>query len=217
MLGQLARLIETQPVHHSAGEDVIARGPAAPADLCADTTVLMVGGVTIALLRAGDTCRCAGLDGSADEADVGAALADGNARGRMTDLRAVEADSDHTGHLTRVAFAQGGVGAGGAARAAVETLLGAPKENLPEIARRLGMQVDDLPERHSRSVPSHWFTPGKSTVQRDTGRSRLRLPIGDPHSIESPPGSGARIHAEIPLPSVRSADSNNPAKRLSHG
>src|SRR5262245_15887631 len=50
LIGQLAPLNETEPVHHSAGEDVIACGLAAPADLCADTTVLMVCGVTIALL-----------------------------------------------------------------------------------------------------------------------------------------------------------------------
>ena len=130
------------------GEHFVARGLAPAADVSADPAVLVVGGVPVALLGAGGARRRASLDHRSNEADVGTALPGRDARGRVADVRAVESDADNAGQLRQVALAQAGVGAGGAAGTAIETLLGTPKERLAKIASRQGVQLHDLAEGH---------------------------------------------------------------------
>jgi len=156
----------------SEGENFVACGLAASADVCADAAVLVVGGVPVALLGARDACRRAGLDRRADEADVGLALPGCDARGRFTDVRAVETDANHADQLRQVALAQAGVGAGGAAGTAIQTLLGTPKESVSKIAARQRVQLHDLPKSHLPERAGELAIRRHTRVQRDQRRSR---------------------------------------------
>src|ERR671912_662210 len=118
------------------------------ADVSADAAVLVVGGVPVALLGTGNARCRAGLDRRADEADVGTGLPGCDARGRLADVCAVETDADHADQVRQVALAQAGVGAGGAAGTAIETLLGTPKERVSKIASRQRVQLHVLAKGH---------------------------------------------------------------------
>jgi hypothetical protein len=133
----------------------------------------MVGGVPVALLGTRDARPRARLDRRADEAAVGTALPRRDARGRLADVRAVETDADDADQLRQVALAQAGVGAGGAAGTAIETLLGTPKERLAEIAPRQRVQLHDLAKGHLPERAGEPAIRGIREVQRDRRRSRL--------------------------------------------
>jgi hypothetical protein len=118
------------------------------ADVGADPAVLVVGGMPVALFGTGDARRRAGLDRRADQADIGTALPRRDARGRLADVSTVESDADHAGQFRQVALAQAGIGAGGAAGAAIEAFLGAPEQRFAKVASRQRVELHDLAKGH---------------------------------------------------------------------
>jgi len=80
-------------------EQVAADPFTTAADLGADSAVLVVGGVLLALLGAGPTGRHASLDLRAEDTKVGLGLSDEDAGGGLADVGAVEAESNATDHL----------------------------------------------------------------------------------------------------------------------
>jgi len=102
-----------------ASKDGVAGSLAAAANFRAETAVLVVGGVKVALLGAGDACGRAGFDGRAKEPEVRTGLAHGEARSRVAVVGTVEAEANHTDHRLHVVLAQAGVCAGRAACPAI--------------------------------------------------------------------------------------------------
>lgn len=129
------------------GKKLVASRLAAAADLCAQTTLLMVGGVAVAFLRTGEAGRGTRFDHAADETDIGRALSDRDAAGRLARIGAVESDSNHP-HQLPIVLAQADVGAGGTAGGAVEALLRTAQQKLTNQAPRQRMHTDDLAEGH---------------------------------------------------------------------
>ena len=119
-----------------ARKNSVAGCLAAAANFCADPAVLVVGGVPVALLGAGDACRRAGFYGPANESDVRTALPHCDARRCVADVRTVEADANHTDQRLNVALAEAGVCAGRAACPAIDTFLRASQESIASVASR---------------------------------------------------------------------------------
>jgi hypothetical protein len=147
---------------------------AAAADLRADAAVLVVSRVTVALLGAGDACDCAGLDRRADEPDVRTTLARRDPRGRVADVGAVEGDTDHADQRAHVVLSQARVGAGGAARSAIDAFLGASEKPLANIACRQRVQLDDLAKGHLRKCARETRCGGMAWGRKDRRRSPLQ-------------------------------------------
>src|ERR671915_166588 len=74
-----------------------------------------------------------------------------------------------SGRVCRVAMR---VGAGGAASAAIQTLLDTAKERLAKIASRQGLQLHDLAKGHLPERAGELAIRGIREVQRDRRRSR---------------------------------------------
>src|ERR687891_1520440 len=76
------------------------------------------------------------------------------------------------------ALARAGVGAGGAASAAIEKLLGAPKERLAKIALRQRVQLYDLAKGH---LPER---AGELAIRRHPRGAKGSPPFSTPRSLE---------------------------------
>ena len=154
------------------GKKLVAGRLAAAADLCAETTLLMLGGMAVALLRTGETGGGASFDHAADETDIRRALSDRDAAGQLARIGAVESDSNHADQLL-IVLAQADVGAGDAAGRAVETLLRTAQQKLTNQAPRQRMHADDLPECHvDIDVSARRERFGIGRVPRSLRRSR---------------------------------------------
>ena len=121
---------------------------AAPTDPGADPAVLVVLGVTVALLGADAAGRRAGLHRRAKHADVALGLARRDAAGGVAQLGAVETETDAADHGLDVGLGQIGVRAGGAGGVAVGALLDAADERVAIAVGRMRMRVDDLSNGH---------------------------------------------------------------------
>jgi hypothetical protein len=131
----------------SVGEKLVADRVAAATDLCAETTLLMFGGVAVAFLRTGEAGGGTSFDHAADETDIRRALSYRDAAGELARVGAVESDSNYADQPP-IVLAQADVGAGDTAGRAVETLLRTAQQNLTDQAPRQRMHADDLPKGH---------------------------------------------------------------------
>jgi hypothetical protein len=113
--------------------------------------MLVVRGVELALLGAGEAGRRAGFDHCADQAKIGRGLPCHDPAGGIARVGAVEVEPNAADQLRQIALGQTSVRAGCAAGATVETLVDTAEESVAIQAARMWMQVDDLVE--SRVVP----------------------------------------------------------------
>ncbi len=134
--------------------------------------MLVVSRVSIALLGAGDAGGCTSLNRRADEPDVRTTLARRNPRGCVADIGAVEGDTDHTDQRAHVVLSQARVGAGGAARSAIDAFLGASEEQLADVACRQRVQLDDLAKRHLRKCAQENPAPVNGKVHLSGGAAQ---------------------------------------------
>jgi len=103
-------------------DEVVARLLAAAADLGANTAVLVMGGMLLALSTTGLARRRAGLDDRPQDAQVRRGLTDRDPGGRVAGVSAVEAEANAAHHLAHVVLREIGVGATRATGGAVEAL-----------------------------------------------------------------------------------------------
>jgi hypothetical protein len=135
------------------GEQIAACLFAAATNLSADTAVVMVGRVAIALLGASTTCDNACLDRAAYDAEVGLGLTGHDAAGRDAHVGAVKIEPYAPHQLGQVGLAEAGVGAARARGGAVEALVNAAQEEGAIKADGPRMPLDDFSNRHAPSVP----------------------------------------------------------------
>ncbi len=130
------------------GEQVVAGLFAAAASCRAETTMLMVAGVPLALLTAGSAGGCTSLDRCAEDTGIGFCLAREDPAGRLTSVGAVETKADTADQSLDVVLAETCVGATGASGGAVEAVVDAAHERLAIRARWMWMCLDELLDGH---------------------------------------------------------------------
>lgn len=133
-------------------EEVVACLLAASTHLGAETAVLVVGGVQLALLGAGQAGHRAGLDAGTDEAKVGRRLPCQDAAGGVANVGAVEVEPYAPNQVGALVLAETVVGAGGTASEAVDTLFDAPQDQVAIQGCRVRMQLEYLWEDHVRPL-----------------------------------------------------------------
>ena len=135
-----------------SSEQINARLLAAATDLCADTAVVVVGRMTIALLGTRTTGNHARLDRGANQTEVGLGLTGHDPAGDLTHVGAVEVETNTPHQLGHVRLAEAGVGAAGARGGTVEALVNATQQHLAIYAERPWMALDYVPDCHIPSV-----------------------------------------------------------------
>ena len=137
---------QTELLHRC--EQLVARLLATAASCRADTAVLVVMRVLLALISAG-AARCgAGLDGRADDAEIGLRLARHHAAGGVAQIGAVKTPANAAHHVSDVILGERRVGANGARGGAVDAVFNAAKERLAIDAGWVWMRRDDLSNTH---------------------------------------------------------------------
>ena len=111
-------------------EQVFASPFTTAADLGANSAVLVVGRVLLALLGACPTGCRAGLGFRAEDAEVRLGLPDEDASGGLAGVGAVEAESNAANHLRHVWLCEVGVGAARARRRAVDAVFDAAHQQV---------------------------------------------------------------------------------------
>jgi hypothetical protein len=135
-----------------SGEQIAARLLAAATNLCADTAVVVVGRVTIALLGTRTTRDHARLDRGANQTEGGLGLTGHDPACVLTHVGAVEIETDTPDQLGHVRLAEAGVGAAGARGGTVEALVNAAQQHITIQAGWPRMALDDFPDCHIPSV-----------------------------------------------------------------
>jgi hypothetical protein len=110
--------------------------------------VLVVMGVPLAFISAGTARRHAGLDGGADDAELGLRLARHNAAGGVAQFGAVKTQTNATDHVSDVLLSETRVGARSARGRAVDAVVNAAKKRLAIDAGWVWMRRDDLSNTH---------------------------------------------------------------------
>ena len=113
-----------------SGEQIAARLLAAATNLCADTAVVVVGRVTIALLGTRTTRDHARIDRGANQTEVGLGLTGHDPACVLTHVGAVEIETNTPHQLGHVRLAEAGVGAAGARGGTVEALVNAAQQHI---------------------------------------------------------------------------------------
>ncbi len=113
-----------------SGEQIAACLLATATNLSADTGVVMVGRVALALLGASTTGDNARLDRSAYYAQVGLGLTGHDPAGRLAYGGAVKTQPDTPHQLGHVRLAEAGVGAAGARRGTVDALVNTAQQHV---------------------------------------------------------------------------------------
>jgi hypothetical protein len=129
-------------------EHVVACLLAAAAELGADAAMFVVGGVPRALFGTAAAGDGAGLDRGAKEGEIRRGLAGQDAACRLTDIGAIEIETDAADQLRQVCLAETGVSAAGAGGRTVEALLDTAKEDATIEAGRPRMRSEDLSKSH---------------------------------------------------------------------
>jgi hypothetical protein len=129
-------------------EEVVACLLAASTHLGAEAAVLVVGGVLLALLGAGQAGHGAGFDARTDEAKVGRRLPCQDAAGGVANVGAVEVEPYTPNQVSALVLADTVVGAGSTASDAVDTLLNAPQDQVAIQGCRVRMQLEYLRKAH---------------------------------------------------------------------
>ena len=112
------------------GEQIAARLLAAATNLCADTAVVMVRRVTIALFGTRTTRDHARLDRGANQTEVGLGLTGHDPARGLTHVGAVEIETNTPHQLGHVRLAEAGVGAAGARGGTVEALVNTAQQHI---------------------------------------------------------------------------------------
>src|SRR5919204_4213568 len=155
-------------------EEIVARLLAATTDLGTEPTVLVMGGVPLALLGTGEAGRRTGFDHRTDEAEIRLGLACDDTSGCVAGVGAVEAEANAAGQLADVVLGEIGVGTTGTAGRAVKARVDTAQERLAIEAGLLWMQFDDLAKGHSLSSRSGAIALREALPPRTTlGRWRL--------------------------------------------
>jgi hypothetical protein len=152
-------------------EKVVARVLAAATDFGAEPAVLVVGGVPVTLLGAGEAGDATGFDYRPDKAQIRCSLAGHDAAGRVADFSAVEAETNAAHHLPHVVLSEIGVGTTRTARGTIEALVDAAQHGFAIEASRLWMQLKDFVKGHvspyrSRTRPTLPNYPAVSSSAR---------------------------------------------------
>jgi hypothetical protein len=135
------------------GEQVAACLLAAATNLSADTAVVVVGRVAIALLGASTTSDNTCFDRGAYDADIGLGLTGHDPAGRVAHAGTVEVEPNAPHQLGHVRLAEAGVSAARARGGTVETLVNATQEDIGIKADGPRMSLDDFSDCHVASVP----------------------------------------------------------------
>jgi hypothetical protein len=139
----------------------------------------MVSCVPLALLRTCAAGPYARFDRCADDPQVGLCLAGDDATDRVTDVGAVEAETNAADQLLHVFLAEGGVGATRAGSGAVEAFVDTPEQQISVNAGRARMPLDDFLNGHVLSLLAGGFAlpaDGKATVSACfMASSRVRM------------------------------------------
>jgi hypothetical protein len=122
------------------------------ADLGADSAVLVVGSVLLALLGARPTGCRAGRDRRAEDAEVRLGLPDEDAAGGLADVGAVEAESNAADHLPHVRLCEVGVGAARARRRAFDALFDAAQQQVTIENAGVRVCLEHVSNRHVLSL-----------------------------------------------------------------
>jgi hypothetical protein len=139
----------------------------------AEPAVVVVGGVPLALLATDAAGRRAGFDSCAEEFEIGCGLAGEDAAGSVTDVGAVEVETNAADQLLHVFLAETGVGTARARSGTVKTLVDAAQQHLAIKAGRLGMRLDDFSSCHVLSL----LVRATLGVRARSIRSRSRAPL----------------------------------------
>jgi hypothetical protein len=129
-------------------KEIAARLLAPVADLGADPAVLVMPGVSLALLGTGATCCRARLDRCSAHAGVRLGLPRHDATSRLAEVRAVEAEANAADQVRDGFLSKARVRAARAGRRTVEALVDAPQEHLTIEARRPRMHFDHSSNCH---------------------------------------------------------------------
>jgi hypothetical protein len=129
-------------------EQIVACLLAAAAHLATDAAVLVVFGVTLALLARGPAREHAGLNRCADDADLRHGQPDDDAACGIADVGAIEAQANAAHQLLQVALAEVGVGATRTDHSALAARLDAADAHIQIAAARLRMGLQHLSNRH---------------------------------------------------------------------
>ena len=132
-------------------EQVVARLLAAAAHLGANTAVLVVLGVALALFATGAACHDARLNRCANNADVRCGLAGHDAAGGLAQVGAVETKANAAHQLLQVALAEVGIGATRTRGGAVDAGLNTAHHHIAIAAGWLRMRLEHLSNRHFSS------------------------------------------------------------------
>lgn len=104
--------------------------------------------MAVAFLCAGAAGHQTGLERRSDQAEVGLGLAGNDARGRVAQVGAVEAQANAPDQLLDVRLAEIGVGAGRARGGAIDAIVDAAEKHLLIDAARPRMHLDDVLNAH---------------------------------------------------------------------
>ena len=126
---------------------------AAATNLSANTGVVVVGRVAIALLGASTTCDNTCLDRGAYDADIRLGLTGHDPARRVAHACTVKAEPNAPHQLGHVRLAEAGVSAAGARGGTLETLVNAAQEDVAIKADGPRMSLDDFSDSHVASVP----------------------------------------------------------------
>ncbi|HTD49090.1 MAG TPA: hypothetical protein VK771_00735 [Acidimicrobiia bacterium] len=129
-------------------EEVVAYLLAVSTHLGAEAAVIVARSVQLALLGAGQARHRTSLDARAHEAKVGRRLPCQDAARGVARVGAVEVKPYAPNQVGAVVLAETGVGAGGTARDAIETLLNTAQEQVAIHGGRAGMQLEYLRKHH---------------------------------------------------------------------
>lgn len=124
---------------------------AAATDFGAETAMLEVSGMPLALLATGKAGGPTGFDGCMNETEIRHGLPKQDASGRVADVSAVEVESNAAHQFLQIILAQTGVCAGCTACAAVEAFADAAKDSVSILGGRQRVQLEDLWIDHPRS------------------------------------------------------------------
>ncbi len=122
-------------------------------NLGADTAVVMVGRVAIALLGASTTGDNARVNRRAYDAEVGLGLTGHDPAGRVAHVGAVKIEPNAPHQLGHARLAEAGVGAAGAGGDTVEALVNTAQQHVAIKADGPRMPLDDFSDCHISSVP----------------------------------------------------------------
>lgn len=140
----------------------------------ADTAVLVVMGVPLALISAGTADGGAGLDGRAEDAKIGLRLTRHHAAGGVAKIGAVKTQAYATDHVSDVLLGETRVGASSARDRAVGAVVDAAQKRLVIDAGLLWMRRDDLSNTHADHFLSSTRAPEKLAVRHSDVSRRQR-------------------------------------------